>query len=113
LRLPPQNNFSKILLAAVEESLSSLGNSPKQAILFHLEDSFKIKKEHIPENITEFAKALEKIFGPGALYLEKLIVKRLYENLGLEFEDVESRDFLECVDQVKKRLPHKEGYITI
>jgi hypothetical protein len=108
-----QNSFSKILLAAVEESLSSLGNSPKQAILFHLEDSFNIKKEHIPENITEFAKALEKIFGPGATYLEKLIVKRLYEKLGLEPEDVESRGFLECVDQVKKRLPLKEGYVTL
>jgi len=100
----PQNNFSEILLAAVEESLSSLGDSPKQAILFHLE---------APENITEFAKALEKIFGPGALYLEKLIVKRLYEKLGLEFEDVESRDFLECVDNVKKRLPPKRGYVTL
>jgi hypothetical protein len=101
--LPP-DNFTEILLAAVEESLSSLGDSPKQAILFHLEASFNIKKEHIPENITEFAKALEKIFGPGALYLEKLIVKRLYEKLGLDFEGVESRDFLECVDDVKKRL---------
>jgi hypothetical protein len=103
----PQNNFSEILLAAVEESLSSLGNSPKQAILFHLETSFKIKKERIPENITEFAKALEKIFGPGASYLEKLIVKRLYEKLGLKFEHEESRDFLESVDDVKKRLLHK------
>ena len=109
----PQNNFSEILLAAVEESLSSLGDSPKQAIFFHLEASFKIKKERIPENIMEFAKALEKIFGPGALYLEKLIVKRLYEKLGLEFEDVESRDFLECVDNVKKRLPPKRGYVTL
>jgi hypothetical protein len=40
-------------------------------------------------------------------------VKRLYEKLGLEFEDMESGDFLVCVDQVKKRLPPKEGYITI
>lgn len=108
-----QNDFSKILLAAVEESLSSLGDSPKQAILFHLESSFKIKKEHIPENITEFSKALEKIFGPGAEYLERLIVKRLYEKLGLEFENSESRDFLECVDNVKKRIPSKERYITL
>jgi len=103
----PQNNFSEILLAAVEESLSSLGDSPKQAILFHLEVSFNIKKENIPVNLTEFAKALEKIFGPGASYLEKLIVKRLYEKLGLKFEGAESRDFLECVDNVKKLLPPK------
>jgi hypothetical protein len=109
----PKIDFRDVLLAAVEESLSSLGNSPKQAILFHLETSFKIKKEGIPENVTEFAKALEKIFGPGAVYLEKLIAKRLYEKLGLDFEDEESTDFIECVDHIKKRLPHREGYITI
>jgi hypothetical protein len=109
----PQNNFSKILLAAVEESLSSLGDSPKEAILFHLESSFNIKKEHIPENITEFTKALENIFGPGATYLEKLIVKRLYEKLGLESEDSGRLDFLESVNEVRKRLPRREEYITI
>lgn len=109
----PQNNFSKILLAAVEESLSTLGDSPKQAILFHLESSFKIKKEHIPENITEFTKALENIFGPGATYLEKLIIKRLYEKLGFESEAVDNLDFLESVNEVRKRLPRREEYITI
>jgi hypothetical protein len=109
----PQNNFREILLAAVEESLSSLGDSPKRAILFHLECSFKIKKERIPENITEFTKALENIFGPGAVYLEKLIAKRLHEKLGLEFEDEEKWNFLEQVNDVKKRLPHTEECITI
>lgn len=101
----PQNNLRKILLEAVEEGLSSLGDSPKKAIFFHLETSFKIKKDNIPANLTEFAKALEKIFGPGASYLEKLIVKRLYEKLGLEFEEIESWDFLEYIDNVKKHLP--------
>ena len=103
----PQNNFSKILLLAVEESLSSLGDSPKQAILFHLESSFRIKKENIPTNLTEFAKALEGIFGPGASYLERLIVKRLYEKLGLEFENAEGWDFLKSVENVKKRIVPK------
>ena len=101
----PQNNFRKTLLEAVEEGLSTLGDSPKQAILFHLENSFKIRKNEIPTNLTEFAKALEKIFGPGADYLEKLIARNLYEKLGLEFEEVESWSFLEYVGEVKKRLP--------
>lgn len=105
----PQNNLRKILLEAVEEGISSLGDSPKQAIFFHLETSFKIRKDKIPANLTEFAKALEKIFGPGASYLEKLIVKRLYEKLGLDFEEVESWNFLEYVNNVKKRLPLKRG----
>ena len=103
----PQNNLRKILLEAVEEGLSSLGDSPKQAIFFHLETSFEISKDSIPTNLTEFSKALEKIFGPGASYLEKLIVKRLYEKLGLEFEEVENWDFLEYVKNARECLPLK------
>jgi hypothetical protein len=104
----PQNNFSKVLLAAVDESLASLGDSPKQAILFHLESSFKIKKECIPDNLTNFTVALEKIFGPGASYLEKLIAKRLYEKLGLNFvEEETSWSFLESVSMVQKQVLFK------
>lgn len=103
----PENDFSKIFLTAVDESLSSLGDSPKQAILFHLETSFKITKDAIPTNLTEFAKALERIFGPGASFLEKLIVKRLYEKLGLEFQNSETWNFLESVEEVKKHLMFK------
>ena len=103
----PQNYLRQILLEAVEEGLSSLGDSPKQAIFFHLEISFEISRDNIPANMTEFSKALEKIFGPGALYLEKLIVKRLYEKLGLEFEETENWNFLEYVDNARKGLPLK------
>lgn len=100
----PHTSFEKTLLVAVDEGLSSLGDSPKQAILFHLENSFKLRKTKIPTNLTEFVKALEGIFGPGASYLEKLIVKRLYEKLGLEFEEEEMWDFLDYVDYAKKHL---------
>jgi len=104
-----QNNLNEIILAAVEDGLSSLGDSPKQAIIFHLETSFNIKKEQIPENLTEFTKALEKIFGPGASYLEKLIVKNLSEKLGLELESLENTDFLDSVESLKKRLLSEGG----
>ena len=100
----PQTTFSKMLVSAVEESLSSLGDSPKQAILFHIENSFKIKKESIGDNVTEFTKALEGIFGPGASYLEKLILKNLCQKLGLEFENGNDLDFLQRVDSVKKSV---------
>jgi len=58
--------FEKLLVEAIEESLSSLGDSPKQSILFHLENTFKIKKQEITDNITSFDVALKKLFGPGA-----------------------------------------------
>jgi hypothetical protein len=99
-------DFQKTFLEALEEGLSSLGESPKQAILFHLENSFKIKREEIPRNLTEFKKALEKIFGPGTPYLEKLILKKLYDKLNLEWENLETEnpDFLNSVENLKKLL---------
>jgi hypothetical protein len=109
----PQNDFAKLLIAAVEESLASLGDSSKQAIFYHLEASFKLKKENIPVNLTEFAMALERIFGPGAPYLEKLIAQRLHEKLGLCCEDELCHDFLRCIDNAKKRLSLEEECITI
>jgi len=98
------SDFRKILLIAVEESLSSLGESSKQAIFYHLQDSFEIEKEQIPENLTKFTEALEKIFGPGASYLEKLITQQLHEKLGLDLEDESHGSLRESVDSVKKRL---------
>jgi hypothetical protein len=104
----PSADFERIVLVAVEEGLSSLGDSPKTAIFFHLKNSFEIGKNEIPTNLTEFAKGLEEIFGPGAFYLEKLIVKRLYEKLGLEFEEGETWDFLDYVENAKKHLTQLE-----
>ncbi len=101
----PPKDFQKTFLEAVEEGLSTLGDSPKQAILFHSENTFKIKREEISQNLTEFQKALEKIFGPGAPYLEKLILKRLYEKLQLEFEEENQQtNLINCVGKIKKRI---------
>jgi hypothetical protein len=103
----PTKSFQKTLLDAIDEGLSSLGESSKQAIFFHIELSFRLKKDEIPTNLTEFSKALEKLFGAGAEYLEKVIAKRLYFRLGLEFEDAEYFDFLECIENLKKSATSK------
>jgi hypothetical protein len=107
-----KSDFGNILLSAVDEELSSLGESSKQAIFFHLEASFQIKKESIPRNLAEFRKALEGIFGPGASYLEKGIAKRLHEKLGLELEDCEYVNFLRCVNTARKRINPRKDCVT-
>jgi hypothetical protein len=100
----PQESFNRVLLAAIEEGLSSLGDSPREAIFYHLEASFQLKKESIPLNLTEFKQALERIFGPGAPYLEKSITKCLYQRLGLDFDEPERLDLVVCVDDAKRRV---------
>lgn len=88
-----KRDFEKLLLEAVDEGLSSLGETSKEAIYFHLEKSFNIKKKEIPHKIEAFAKGIEKIFGLGANFLEILIMKRLHEKIGGAFEWHESIDF--------------------
>jgi hypothetical protein len=102
-----QDDFDKILLSAIEEGLCLLGDSSKQAIIFHLETSFRLREENIPSNLTEFKKALEGIFGSGATYLEEVIVKRLHEKLGLRFQETKDTDFLEYVETAENQIMQK------
>jgi len=86
--------FDEILLEAIDEALSSLGESAKQSIYFHLEDKFKISRDEIPKRLKEFAEGLEKIFGVGARFLEIMIMKRLYAHIGKPLEWGESEEFV-------------------
>ena len=86
--------FNKLVLDAVDAGLSSLGDSPKQAIYFYLEKTFKIKRSEIPKKIEEFATALEQIFGHGAKLVEIQIMKLLYEKVGQAFVYFSEKDDL-------------------
>ena len=58
----PNGEFEKLLVEAIDESFYSLGESPKQAILFHLENTFKIDKQKIPDKIDSFDNALKNFW---------------------------------------------------
>jgi len=88
-----EKDFDKLLLEVIDESLSSIGESSKQAIYFHLEKGFKIKRHEIPYKIDDFARAIEKIFGLGANFLEILIMRHLYEKVGQAVQLRASQDF--------------------
>ena len=79
-----RRDFEKLVLEAVDEQLASLGESSRQALYFHLERGFNIKKQEIPKKTEAFVDAMEKIFGQGADYLEILIMKRLHSKIGLD-----------------------------
>lgn len=106
----PKRDFEKLLLEAVDESLSTMGESSKQAIYFHLERSFRVEKRKIPQKIHVFAEAIEKIFGQGANFLELLIMKRLHDKIGgdLELQEQEAFAFIEYVNAAKQSLQEKK-----
>jgi len=76
-----EHEFKALLFESIDEALSSLGDSIKQATNLYLEQSFGIRKDDIPYRISAFAQALENIFGAGGELVETLILKKLYEKI--------------------------------
>ena len=97
-------NFEKLLLEAIDEGFSTLGESSKVAIYFQLEKNFKIKKQEIPHRIEEFTNAIERIFGNGAQLVEIRIMKSLFTRVGCNFKSYQSPanlDFTEYIAAIK------------
>lgn len=101
LKSAHNRDFEKLLLEAVDEGLSSLGDSQKQAVYFCLEETFAVKKQDIPNKIEEFVNAIEKIFGNGAKILEIQIMRHLYERVGPDFEYSPEKDDLVFTEYVE------------
>jgi hypothetical protein len=90
----------------VDDALSSLGESAKQSIYFHLEKKFKITRKDIPNRVQDFQNGLEKIFGLGARFIEILIMKQLYGKIDepLEWDENKKLEFIEYTNTAKKRF---------
>lgn len=102
-------DFEKLLTEAIDEGLSTLGESSKQAIYYHLETSFNIRKGEIPNRIMAFAQAINNIFGVGANFIEILIMQKLYEKIDGAFRWNESErfGFVEYVAGAKRLFQEK------
>jgi hypothetical protein len=75
------NKFDFMLLEAIDEALNTLGDSVKRSVYFHLETTYKIERQKIPQKIDEFSNSLDKMFGLGARYIEILIMKKFYPKI--------------------------------
>jgi len=94
--------FRKALLEAVDSGLQVLGESVRNVIYHHVGQSASLRLEEIPEKLEEFHRALESIFGAGALVIEKLIAGKLYSHLDLKFEEHENWTLIDYVKDAKK-----------
>jgi hypothetical protein len=108
-------DFEKLLLEAIDDGLSALGESSKQAIYYHLDRSFNLKREDIPGRIIAFTQAIENIFGDGANFIEILIMKKLYEKIDGVFiwKESERFGFTEYVTKAKREFQEKNIIRTV
>jgi hypothetical protein len=107
--------FEMVLLEAVDWGLSSLGETPKQAMYFHLENSFGVRKEEIPYKVEAFVGAVEEIFGLGAGFLENLILRRLCDKVGGHFDwDLSNgSEFVRCVAKARRVFRRRETHTHV
>jgi len=78
--------FETILLEAIDEAFSILGERVKVSLYFHLEDKFTIPKQDIPYRIDDFSDTLEQIFGAAATSIQILIMKKLNEKITCNYK---------------------------
>ncbi|HTY75931.1 MAG TPA: hypothetical protein VMD05_10245, partial [Candidatus Nanoarchaeia archaeon] len=77
--------FEDLIIEAADEVFSFNCESAKNSFCFHLEKTFAILKEDIPNRFEKFSCALEKIFGIGAICIEIHAMKNLNLKFNVKF----------------------------
>lgn len=103
---PSDDEFNLVMLEAVDEAFSFLGESAKKAIYYHLKEKFRIKREEIPLKIDDFAEAIEEIFGMGAKIIEIQVMKNLYKRVGRKFKYIPREKDLLFTEYLKAARNH-------
>ena len=104
--------FDDALLNAVDFAFNSLGRSCKQALYFHLKNTFHVGRREIPEKVEEFDNALKLIFKDGAIFLERLILDELCESLEVKFEE-NVLNFDEAVSEIRGMVLERESLLMV
>jgi hypothetical protein len=91
----------EIILQAIDQGLSALGNGPRQALWFFIETDSKISRQKVPENVEEFEQALQKVFGLGYKFLDSLFRNYLSSATGENLSEYPS--FATCVKSLRSK----------
>ena len=105
-------DFEELLMEAIDDGLSLLGESSKQLVYFYLEKNFKINRLDIPYRIDEFIDATERIFGNGAKILEIQMMKCLFKKVGYSIKHYSKQKnllFSEYITAIKLEKQNREN----
>jgi hypothetical protein len=109
--LMKNQRFNRALLNAVDFAFHSLGQSCKQSLYFHLKATFHIERVEISDRVEEFDRALRLIFKDGAVFLERLILKKLCEDLKVRFEEESASGFVEAISKIQRLVLENESVL--
>ncbi|HEV2118753.1 MAG TPA: hypothetical protein VGS11_01400 [Candidatus Bathyarchaeia archaeon] len=97
-------SFGQLLLECVDEGLSVLGNEPRLAVYQYLSTIQSLDREQIPDRVEEFAAGLKKALGGASRVIERLILKKLFQQIGSTFRETADSEFVDYVQDAKRRF---------
>ena len=120
-RTSHQNKFDKLLIEAIDQALSSFGESLKTETYNRLEKEFNLDKQEIPNRLNDLSKALETLFGLDAFHLEIMFMKSLYAKVSgfegfsceMTISNLTFRDYVRLMRQHFEETRHAEVEIGI
>ncbi len=104
--------FSELLLEVIDDSLSVLGDQPRQAVYQYLMTMHSIHREEIPDRLEEFMSGLEKALGGASSVIERLILRKLFQRIGSTFRETQNLEFRDYINDAKRRFEiarHRQG----
>ncbi|MGA3110177.1 MAG: hypothetical protein ABSD99_12140 [Candidatus Bathyarchaeia archaeon] len=98
--------FNNEVKLAIDNALYTiLGQQVLKAVYESLRVHHGITSDEIPYRLDTLFKTLESTFGyQGAITLGRVIAKRVYARMGLQFRELPDYELQDYLDQAKKQL---------
>lgn len=105
--LKEERSFEELLSEAIDEALGALGDNVKLVVYYYLERNLGIEKRTIPKDMRSFQKELRRMFSDGAKVIEELIIKKLYDKIGVKAE--EDEEFVNRVERARSIFEKRQS----
>jgi hypothetical protein len=100
-----QNSFEETVNEVVNDTLNEIFTETATRVIYqHLEMNYQLKPDDVAKNIDAFKEGLEKFLSTGALAIEGIIVKRLYKQFKMKYENKEGWKFTDYVKDLKQQV---------
>lgn len=104
-----KKEFDLILRRIIRESLKSISENLDSVIYYVLEQKYDVKEEEIADNIAEFSKCLQMVFGKKArTFIEEIITVNLYVKIKENHNQIQEKDFAEKIEHAKQKYIQKK-----
>ena len=105
-----QHAFGDLLLSVIEETMRQIFKEEGAKVIHDfLKKQSGLQLNDAAEKPEAFSAALESLLGSGAKTIEFLVLKKLYRQLGLKFEEKKAYGFPDYIKELNKMqsLKHK------